>query len=45
MTEKYIQKDCVKISDRLEKHGFEKNVFKVFQSLKFKAEASLQICL
>ena len=57
MTRKYIQKDCVKISDRsmkpflrycvhrLQKHGFEKNAFKVFQSSKFKAEASLEICL
>ena len=43
MTKKYIQKDCVQISDRsmkpflryrvhrLQKHGFEKNAFKVFK--------------
>ena len=57
MTKKYIQKDCVKNSDRsmkpflkypvhrLSKHGFEKNAFKAFHSSKFKAETSSQICL
>ena len=57
MTKKYIQKDCVKTSGRsmkpflryrvhrLKKHGFEKKALKVFQSSKFKAEASLKICL